>query len=871
MRDNPVAVATAAVGAQDPTPMTREEISNAIQQHVIRAMNRDAGDLTDDRQYIFNRYYGHLYGTEREGYSKFRTREVLEAVEWIMPTLVRAFLGSSRAVVFEANSAEDERQAEQETDVVNYSVMRANGGDGFEAIHNFIKDAVMFPTAYAKVYLEEETETTIEYVGGVLAMDLPALLADPEIEILEQSSEYLPIPVDGPDQQSIPPPQPPDVPAPGMGGAGQPPEGGAPPPGAEAQPPGPEAQPPAPDPAALAAMRMPAPPGLVPEAPAPLTLEVFNLKYRRTRTVPRLKIECVPGEEVLVDRRLTSVNLDHGEFICHRQAVMVADLVEKGYDRDTILSAGVIGDAESDRFLTELINRMFREDESPDEVMFEDSPAVQRVWVYECYVRLDVAGDGTAPLHRVIMVGDTVLEVEETDFQPLIGMSSLLIPHKHTGMSVAEMVMDIQRLMTVMFRQLLDNVYKQNIRKKYISQDSLLDSGATVDNILNTQSEYVVVRGPAQHAIMQEQHESMLQHMLPLIQHVQQSTSMRTGISPETAVDPATLQQSTFGAFAAALDKASERSELITRCMAETGIKQLFRKVHTLHRKHPDITTTVKLRGEWLPVDTRTWGSRENVRTNVGLGHHSRQAMVALMSSFLDKQLALLPAGLTDLRRVHNALDKYVEALGLGEVGTYFIDPADDNAKSTAIMPPPPPPDPQAALAEAQAQALQAEAERKGQEVQAKVELDRARLEQDGQVKSRELDNQAREISVRERDTALREAMQPLEMAKVRAQTADAEAGAALKTEQRKAVETGAVRDDKTAADAALARAKAGETNAKVTAGQPEADAVATAVGADKAAAETGKVAAETKAVERGDVDGGGGGNGDAGGGDAAE
>ena len=814
-------------------PKTHEEIASTLQQHIVRAMNRDAGDLTEDRQYLFNRYYGRKYGSEKEGYSQFRTREVLEAVEWIMPTLVRAFLGSSRAVVFEATSATDEAQAEQETDVVNYGVLRANGGDGFEAIHNFIKDAVMYPNAYMKVYLEEESQSVIEHIGGVLAMDLPALLDNPDIEILEQHSEQIQVPVPDsppPPQPGSPPPPPPQPGSPEMAGAGQPEAGASP----------------QPDPTAL--MQMPLPTNMQPAPPQMPMMEVFELKFRQKRKVRRLRLECVPGEEVLIDRRLTTVNLDKAEFICHRRSELVADLVAQGFDEDQVLSSGTIGDTEGDQWLTELVNRMFREDESPDEMLAESNdPALQKVWVYECYARLDVNGDGTAPMHRVLMVGDTVLDVEETSYQPLVSMSSLLVPHKHSGLSIAELVVDIQHLMTVLTRQLLDNVYRLNVRKKIISQDSMLDSGVTIDNMLNTMSEWIMVRGPAHEAMQQEQVTSILGDILPLIQHTQQSTSMRTGISPETVVDPATLQQSTFGAFSAALDKASERSELVTRCMAETGIKQIFRKVHTLYRMHPDIATTVKLRGEWVPIDTREWSERTNVRTNVGLGHHSRQTMVMLVSTFLDKQMALLPAGLTDLRRVHNALDKYVEALGLGDVGTYFVDPADEQAKTAAIMPPPPPPDPQMIMAQAQADALKAESERKEIEIQAKIDNDKTKLEQEGAARSRELDIRETEVTVRERDTSLRESMADTERAKLQAETEAAQAKARLAEAQIQAVISGEAKDELTGAQAELARAKVGHVQVAAM-----AEGAAAVTGVDKTNAETEKVKAETKQIDKG-------------------
>ena len=479
-------------------PMNHAEIASTLQQHIVRAMNRDAGELTVDRQYLFNRYYGRKYGTEKEGYSSFRTREVLEAVEWLMPTLVRAFLGSTRAVVFEANSAGDEAQAEQETDVVNHAVLRANGGDGFEAIHNFIKDAVMYPNSYMKVYMEEDTVSTIEHIGGVLPMDFPRCSTTLRLKFWSRVANRFrfrcptPYPRHHPlavAQGEMPPP-----------GEAQPMQEGQQPPD------GPQGE-----------MRMPMPPDMSPEPQEPPMLEVFELKYRRTRKSRKLMMDCVPGEEVLIDRRLTSVNLDKAEFVCHRRAELVADLIAKGFDKDKLLSSGTIGDTEGDQWLTELVNRMFREDETPEEMLSESNdPALQKVWVYECYARLDVSGDGTAPMHRVLMVGDTVLDVEETSYQPLVSMSSLLVPHKHSGLSIAELVEDIQHLMTVLTRQLLDNVYRMNVPKKIISQDSMLDSGVTIDNMLNTKSEWVMVRGPAHESMQQERVTSMLGDILPL-------------------------------------------------------------------------------------------------------------------------------------------------------------------------------------------------------------------------------------------------------------------------------------------------------------------------------------------------------------------
>ena len=139
--------------------MSDRQLTGFLGRKIYQAMNDEDGDLSDTRSQIFDRYYGDLYDNERDGYSKFTTREVLEAVEWAKPALLRIFLGSDRAVAFDAVGPEDEDAAAQETDVVNHKVLKANGGDGFLAIHHFINDALMYPNAYIKAYVEEEEKT----------------------------------------------------------------------------------------------------------------------------------------------------------------------------------------------------------------------------------------------------------------------------------------------------------------------------------------------------------------------------------------------------------------------------------------------------------------------------------------------------------------------------------------------------------------------------------------------------------------------------------------------------------------------------------------------------------------------------------------
>ena len=334
--------------------MTNEELVSIIGEKISHAINGEDGDVSCKRQEVFNRYLGNLYGSEREGYSSFTTREVMETVEWALPSLLRMFLGSNRVVAFEAQSAEDERLADQETEVVNYKVLRADKWRRVSiALHNFMKDSLMNPTAYAKVYLEDQDHTVTHHVSGVTQEALMGLYENSEVQITEQSSDTKEVSLMG---QKV-------------------------------------------------------------------MIEVFDITYRERVNKRALKIMSVPGEEVLLDSELTSTNPDDAKFVCHRSRRTVTQLIRMGYDKDEITDlpgGGIRYDSQSE----EKYNRHFYEDENPTLEGHETDKSMRELWVHECYMWVDFDDDGEAEYRRIFMIGDKIFDNEETDYQPIIGMSS---------------------------------------------------------------------------------------------------------------------------------------------------------------------------------------------------------------------------------------------------------------------------------------------------------------------------------------------------------------------------------------------------------------------------------------------------------------
>ena len=136
------------------------------------------------------------------------------------------------------------------------------------------------------------------------------------------------------------------------------------------------------------------------------------------------------------------------------------------------------------------------------------------------------------------------------------------------------------------------------------------------------------------------------------------------------------------------------RSELIARIFAETGVKDLFRKIFELMVKYQDREKVVMLNNQYIPVKPTEWKDRFNISIVVGLGTGSKEQQTVMLNSILERQIQAfqLQGGkempMVSLKNIYNTLTKVIENAGLKNVENYFVDP--DIGKQ--MMPPPQPP-----------------------------------------------------------------------------------------------------------------------------------------------------------------------------------
>ena len=132
------------------------------------------------------RYEGAPLGNERAGRSTVMSRDVLETVEMVMPSLVRCFMSSESAAIFEPVGPEDERAAQQATDYIDHVLMRQN--PGYRIATNWMKSALITGTSFVKVWWDETEDVIIEEYKDLNEAEFQLMVTDEEVEVLEHTA-----------------------------------------------------------------------------------------------------------------------------------------------------------------------------------------------------------------------------------------------------------------------------------------------------------------------------------------------------------------------------------------------------------------------------------------------------------------------------------------------------------------------------------------------------------------------------------------------------------------------------------------------------------------------------------------------------------
>lgn len=172
--------------------MDDSTLANIVKNRIGDSVGLTGDQLSSDRITALKYYRGDLFGNEKEGRSQVVSRDVAEAVDGILPGIMKVFTSGDEIVRFEPKGPEDEQACKQATDYVNWIVMQQN--DGFRTFYTWFKDALLQKTGIVKVWWDETEKITKEVYRDLTEEQYQMLANDPSIEISEEEvdeSAYL--------------------------------------------------------------------------------------------------------------------------------------------------------------------------------------------------------------------------------------------------------------------------------------------------------------------------------------------------------------------------------------------------------------------------------------------------------------------------------------------------------------------------------------------------------------------------------------------------------------------------------------------------------------------------------------------------------
>lgn len=418
----------------------------------------------------------------------------------------------------------------------------------------------------------------------------------------------------------------------------------------------------------------------------------YTVTVERQVADGRARIENVPPEEFLITPFARSI--DEATYCAHRPLNITRSyLVEMGLDKDVVEALPAYAGSK--------FNEVRQQERYQDEQY--GAPGTQHVpgdkssdliSIIDEYIKVDFNGDGIAELRRVIRSNDIILMNEEVDDNPFALLCPAPMPHKVYGLSLADQVKDLQRISSVLWRQMLDNLYLSNNPRPMIPQGAERSDGSTMDDLFDDSPGAAIRTGnlPIEWATV----PFVADKSFSMLEYAEQQQEARTGIGRQgQGLDTNALKkagQTTATEIAMIESGKNARVEMIARIFAETGVTRLFRILLKMVVEHQPRERMIRLRNKWVAVDPRGWNADMDLKVSVGLGVGNKMDQMAQASTVLETMAHLQEtpyANLIDAEKVYNAVKRQFNAAGIKNIDDFLVSP-DDAAKQQQGPPPDP-------------------------------------------------------------------------------------------------------------------------------------------------------------------------------------
>ena len=496
------------------------------------------------------------------------------------------------------------------------------------------------------------------------------------------------------------------------------------------------------------------PPGLVtpvdpmptpaPEAMGPQP--TYSARVQHIPRVGRIKIYPVPPEEFRISRRSRTVaEADyHGWRYQAYQSDVMLEHPDHAYDMDPAAATG----RDLDTTLDERVQARFPYEfsQGSKEGVFDDQR--KKVWVHIEYIRIDFDGDGIVELRRIKRVGHVILENHAVDTSEFVAWTPIRVAHRLIGRSLADTLLDIQKIRTVITRRAMDSLTQSLTPTRFVNAKAFANDPSLLDRMLDNEvGDVIPVDGDPNAIIRDIVSPDVTPSAFQAIEYWDRRSEEASGVNRHAmGIQPQAITE-TKGGIENLQAAANIRIEQIARWLS-MGLREIFQRMLTLIMERQDHARIIKINGRKLQIDPRRWSDEMSVDVHVGMVGESREKRLQYLGAIAAKQEAIMAqVGLdnplvTPVEYSHT-LRQMVAAMGFRNTNQFIKTLPDD----WQPLPGQDKPDPKMAEVQGKQQIAQAELQGKQQMMQADMAAKQQLAQAEMQMK----------LQQAEQDTALKQ------------------------------------------------------------------------------------------------------------------
>ena len=399
---------------------------------------------------------------------------------------------------------------------------------------------------------------------------------------------------------------------------------------------------------------------------------IIGGELKRRIDKSQVRVEQRQPEKLRISARATSI--EDADFISYEHEKEIGELLEDGYDPDKV----ALLDEELDHYRDSVSGRDSYDEFSEDR-MKDDHPNRAFVTVYESYIRIYDPGVETRCTLKVIHSRRVLLDTEKVESHPFRGWCPFPIPHKAIGLSLADVLLDIQKSQSSLKRSVIDNAFMTNTTRWLANLSLVRNPRDLIDNKVGTVID-VNAMDPA--AVVQPMNTPAISPaVFTTMELLEQEKEQRSGSSRMSkGLDSDVVsKQNSSDLITRYMNASNRRTMVMARNFAEEFLKPLMFDLYRLSIENDTQARIVQLEGQYVEIDPRQLRDRTEMDVAVALTPDARAAEARTLT-MLDQMWTANPQdptlnGMYQAPQRYALLSRAVDLLGLKGGDKYLLSP----------------------------------------------------------------------------------------------------------------------------------------------------------------------------------------------------